>query len=232
MQRITEEELMDDPAQALAYTEADFSATHGARVGMFRSLLPHLILDGAVLDLGCGSGDVLLRFARAYPQARFLGVDGARSMLQLAQRAIDADPTLRDRVQLQYGILPDCALPAERWQLIMSHSLLHQLHEPQVLWRTIAACGGGDAGSAGTGPGGRCAVFVADLRRPDSEQAARELVQASSGDEPEVLQRDFYNSLRAAFEPDEVRAQLAAAGLGQLKVNTHAPFHLSVSGVL
>jgi SAM-dependent methyltransferase len=242
MQRITEEELMDDPAQALAYTRADFSATHGARVGMFRSVLKHLNLDGAVLDLGCGSGDVLLRFARAYPQARFLGVDGARSMLQLAQRAIDADATLRDRVQLQYGILPDCALPAERWQLIMSHSLLHQLHEPQVLWRTIAACGdagsgrGGDgtggAVSAGTAHGGRCAVFVADLRRPDSEQAARELVRASSGDEPEILQRDFYNSLCAAFEPYEVRAQLAAAGLGQLEVNTHAPFHLSVSGVL
>ena len=221
MQRITEEELMDDPGQALAYTQADFSATHGARLQMFRSLFPALALTGPVLDLGCGSGDVLLRFARAYPDTSFVGIDGARSMLQLAQRAIDAEPGLAHRVRLQYGIIPQCELPHQRWQLVMSHSLLHQLHEPQVLWRTIAACG--DSG---------CAVFVADLRRPATEPEARQLVQAMSSNEPQILQRDFYNSLCAAFEPDEVRAQLASAGLAQLQVRIQDPFHLSVSGVL
>jgi ubiquinone/menaquinone biosynthesis C-methylase UbiE len=221
MQRITEEELMDDPGQALAYTQADFSATHGARVQMFRSLFPTLALTGPVLDLGCGSGDVLLRFARAYPHTSFVGIDGARSMLQLAQRAIDAEPGLAERVRLQYGIIPQCQLPDRRWQLVMSHSLLHQLHDPLVLWRTMASLGGSG-----------CAVFVADLRRPDSELVARRLVQASSSHEPEILQRDFFNSLCAAFEPDEVRTQLAAAGLSQLQVRTHEPFHLSVSGVV
>jgi SAM-dependent methyltransferase len=221
MQRITEEELMDDPEQALAYTKADFSASHGARVAMFKSLFPALTLTGPVLDLGCGSGDVLLRFARAYPGIQFLGVDGARAMLQLGNAAIDAEPDLSDRVQLQFGIIPHCELPQRRWQLVMSHSLLHQLHDPLVLWRTIASvCGSG------------CAVFVADLRRPESELAARRLVQATSKDEPEILQRDFFNSLCAAFEPDEVRSQLAAAGLSQLQVREHDSHHLSVSGVL
>ena len=221
MQRIPEEELMEDPAQALAYTEADFSATHGARVAIFRSLFPHLDLAGPVLDLGCGSGDVLLRFARAFPSPRFVGVDGSAPMLQLAQRAIDAEPALRDRVQVRYGIIPNCALPAEPWRLVMSHSLLHQLHDPRVLWRTISDC-------AGSG----CAVFVADLRRPASELEARRLVEATSAHEPQILQRDFFNSLCAAFEPDEVRAQLAEAGLAHLQVHTHDPFHLSISGLM
>jgi hypothetical protein len=75
-------------------------------------------------------------------------------------------------------------------------------------------------------------VFVADLRRPASEPDARRMVQATSKNEPEILQRDFYNSLCAAFEPDEVRAQLAAAGLAQLQVRTHDPFHLSISGLM
>jgi ubiquinone/menaquinone biosynthesis C-methylase UbiE len=221
MQRIPEEELMVDPGQALAYHQADFSATHGARIEMFRSLFPQLELTGPVLDLGCGSGDVLLRFARAFPAVHFVGVDGSPAMLQLAQRAIDHEPALRERVQLRFGIIPDCALPEEPWQLLMSHSLLHQLHEPQALWRTIARC-------AGSG----CAVFVADLRRPASELDARRVVQATSKNEPEILQRDFYNSLCAAFEPDEVRAQLDAAGLTHLQVRTHDPFHLSVSGLM
>ena len=215
---------MDDPAQALAYARADFHASHGTRVQMFRGLFPGLALSGPVLDLGCGPGDVLLRFAREFPEAHFVGIDGSRPMLELAQHAIDAEPALRDRVRVRYGIIPRCELPQEPWRLVMSHSLLHQLHEPQVLWQTVAGC----ADSAGDG----CAVFIADLRRPPSEPDAHRLVQATSKNEPEILQRDFFNSLCAAFEPDEVRHQLAAAGLRQLRVTTHEPHHLSISGLL
>jgi SAM-dependent methyltransferase len=221
MQRIPEPELMDDPEQALAYSKADFSAAHGARVQIFKSLYPRIELTGLALDLGCGSGDVLLRFARAYPSAQFYGLDGSQPMLDLAQRSIEAEPALKSRVHLLYGIIPQGPLPKRPWQLIMSHSLLHQLHTPQVLWRTIKE----------HGPGG-CAVFVADLRRPPSELEARRVVSVTSKDEPEILQRDFYNSLCAAFEPQEVRAQLADAGLEKLEVKLHDPFHLTVHGIL
>src|SRR5579862_1455335 len=100
MERIPEPELMDDPVQALAYTLADFSASHGKRVAIFQELFPSGFPTGAVLDLGCGSGDVLLRFARAFPRARFVGVDGSRPMVDLARRAIEAEPVLHSRVQV------------------------------------------------------------------------------------------------------------------------------------
>jgi SAM-dependent methyltransferase len=222
MRRIPERELMDDPEQALAYSRADFNAFHSARIELFRSLHPTLSLTGDALDLGCGSGDVLLRFARAYPTARFHGLDGSRPMLQLAQHAIDAEPALGSRVHLSYGIIPQGPFPPPRpWQLIMSHSLLHQLHRPQVLWQTLK-----EQGSPG------CAVFVADLRRPPSEVEVRRVVTVTSKEEPEVLQRDFYNSLCAAFEPDEVREQLGEAGLSHLQVRLQDPFYLSVHGRL
>jgi len=221
MQRIPEPELMDDPEQALAYSRADFSAAHGARVQIFQALYPQFKLTGPALDLGCGSGDVLLRFARAYPGATFHGLDGSQPMLDLAQKAIDAEPALRNRVHLLFGIIPEGPVPTQPWQLIMSHSLLHQLHQPQVLWQTIK-----QHGRQG------CAVFVADLRRPPSELEARRVVSVTSKNEPEILQRDFYNSLCAAFEPDEVREQLAQAGLSRLTVTMHDPFHLTVHGHL
>jgi ubiquinone/menaquinone biosynthesis C-methylase UbiE len=221
MERIPEAELMDDPEQALAYSKADFSVAHGARVQIFQTLYPQFNLSAPALDLGCGSGDVLLRFARAYPAGRFYGLDGSQPMLELAQSAIDAEPALRSRVELLFGIIPEGPIPDRPWQLIMSHSLLHQLHKPEVLWRTIK-----EHGAKG------CAVFVADLRRPPSEVEARRVVSVTSKDEPEILQRDFYNSLCAAFEPDEVRRQLAQAGLPQLEVKMHDPFHLTVHGYL
>lgn len=221
MKRVPEPELMDDPEQALAYAQADFSAAHGARVEIFRNLYPNLDLQGAALDLGCGSGDVLLRFARAFPKATFFGLDGSQPMLELAQRAVSLEPPLQQRIKLQFGIIPQGPIPTQPWALIMSHSLLHQLHHPEVLWSTIKACGA---------PG--CAVFVADLRRPPSEAEARRVVGVTSKDEPEILQRDFFNSLCAAFEPEEVREQLAQAGLSHLQVRIHDPFHLTVHGIL
>ena len=75
-------------------------------------------------------------------------------------------------------------------------------------------------------------VWVIDRAHSSLAFEARHMVAATSKDEPEILQRDFFNSLCAAFEPDEVRAQLADAGLAHLQVHTHEPFHLSISGLL
>jgi len=102
---------------------------------------------------------------------------------------------------------------------VVSNSLLHHLHDPAGLWRMIRA-----RGAAGA------AVVVMDLMRPASESAARALVEAYAADEPEVLRRDFYNSLLAAFEPGEVRQQLAAAGLGHFSVTEASDRHLVVRG--
>ncbi|MFT3906664.1 MAG: methyltransferase domain-containing protein [Steroidobacteraceae bacterium] len=219
MQRILEPELMEDAEQALAYHQADFSRAHGLRVGLYLQRFPDAQFAGPVLDLGCGSGDILLRFARALPQAHFVGVDGAQAMLDLAQGELRKDAALAGRIELQRAIFPQEAIVDRPYRLIMSHSLLHQLHRPRVLWDTILRHGR---------PG--CRVFVADLVRPASAAAAAAIVQETSANEPEVLRRDFFNSLCAAFEPEEVRKQLRAAGLKGLQLETVQPFHLLIWG--
>ena len=52
-----------------------------------------------------------------------------------------------------------------------------------------------------------------DLFRPESTEAARNFVAQYAADEPEILQKDFYNSLLAAFRLDEIQVQLKQAGL-------------------
>lgn len=222
MDRIVEPELMDDAEQALAYANADFSESHGRRVGLFREAFPGREIRGPILDLGCGPGDVTFRFARAFPQAEIVAVDGSRPMLDIAEQAAAADPGLRGRIRFLHGRIPGAAaIPDLPYELVMSHSLLHHLHRPEGLWQTIAQY-------AAT-PG--ALVFVADLRRPASTEAARHIVEERSGSEPEVLKRDFYNSLCAAFEPEEVAEQVRAAGLGELCVEPAGEIHLIVRGV-
>jgi SAM-dependent methyltransferase len=218
MRRVPEPELMDAAEQAAAYAEADFSAPHQFLVDQIHCLLPDLPATARVLDLGCGPADVTVRFARAFPGWHIDGVDGAAAMLALGRARI-AEAGLAARVALHHALLPQGPLPGTGYAVIVSNSLLHHLHEPQVLWQAVRAA---------AAPG--AFVYVTDLRRPADELTLRQLVDAYSTPEPAVLRRDFEASLRAAFTAPEVRAQLQDAGLSGLAVTELTDRHLAVVG--
>ena len=216
MDRIPEPELMEDAEQGLAYARADFSEPNRQFLRLFAEKHPDFSGTGQVLDLGCGPADILIRFARRYPDCSCVGIDGARAMLAPGCRAVAAQG-LEDRIALQLQRLP-CDRNVGCYQVILSNSLLHHLHRPAVLWQTISDC---------TAPGGR--ILVMDLFRPPSQEAARCIVNTYAADEPEILQRDFYNSLLAAFRVDEVRGQLLRAGI-DLRCEEVSDRHLAVWG--
>jgi ubiquinone/menaquinone biosynthesis C-methylase UbiE len=211
---------MDEFEQARAYAEADFSEPNERFVALLREEFPALA-SGTALDLGCGPGDIAMRLAQAVPQLAVHGVDGSGAMLDCARRALARRAGLGQRVVFIEGILPGCGLPLQSYDAVISNSLLHHLHDPQVLWRSVLELGR---------PG--APVLVMDLFRPRDAATARGIVEQYAADEPEVLRQDFYNSLLAAFEPEEVRAQLREAGLDCLEVRTVSDRHLVVAGHL
>jgi len=219
IERIPEPELMDDPEQARAYAGADFSEPHQAFIERFAQCFPRHC-PRRVLDLGCGAADITIRFARAHPGCDLTGVDGAPAMLALAQEAVTR-AGLADRIQLREVRLPDKTFAQHVFDTVISNSLLHHLADPQVLWHTVADC---------AEPG--AAVFIMDLRRPDAREQAGRLVQEYSGNEPEVLRRDFFNSLLAAYRPEEIAAQLARVNLSCLQVEAVGDRHVVVHGHL
>ena len=220
MQRVPEPELMDDPAQVLAYAQADFSEPHRMFVETFKERFPGTAGDESVLELGCGSADVTIRFAIAFPRCVIDAVDGAQGMLEQGLRALDR-AGLSERIRLLYGYIPTLNLPRDSYDIIISNSLLHHLNDPANLWQTIRKFG-----RLGT------CVLVMDLRRPTDSAAAWDLVNFHAASEPAILQRDFYNSLCAAYEPDEVRKQLEHAGLGYFGMEVISDRHTIVYGRL
>lgn len=215
MERIPEPQLMEDHEQVHAYAGADFEAPHSRVLELFQEEFPEP-LSGDVLDLGCGPGDISNRFARAYPQVRVLGVDGSAEMLAMAEKLRQSD-----RVEFLHGFLPGAPIPDRRWTAIVSNSLLHHLHDPSGLWTTLR-----QHARPGT------MVFVKDLVRPESAEQAQRFMELYTSGEPEVLQRDFYNSLLAAFRPQEVEEQLREAGLEGLRVRAVSDRHMTISGRL
>ncbi len=218
MPRTPEAELMDETEQARAYAEADFEEPNGRFIELFRQLQPGPI-RGRALDLGCGPADITLRFARTFPESHAEGLDGAAAMLAFAERALAQEPGLKPRLRLHCRTLPCPELAAQAYDYLLSNSLLHHLHRPEVLWDTVRRC---------ARPG--AAVLVMDLARPASPAAADALVAQYGAQMPPVLREDFRNSLFAAFTPEEVKAQLTPAGLTGLQVRMVSDRHLAISG--
>ena len=219
MERIPEPELMNDPEQVLAYSNADFAAPHQSVIENFSQIFPDDPPLQNVLDLGCGSGDVTTRFAHRYPSCKIDAVDGAEEMLKQAEILIKKE-SLSDRITLHHQPLVNCTFN-KTYDAIISNSLLHHLHEPQHLWLIIKQYVKTNT-----------VIYVCDLFRPDTTQQASELVDQYANKEPEILRKDFYNSLLAAFTPDEVRTQIDNAELDSLNIDVVSDRHMLIYGYL
>ena len=224
MQRIPEPELMDEAGQVLAYAQADFAASDAAMV----ERLAQLCGDDpgtALLDLGCGPGNISLLLAGRWPAAKVLGLDGAPRMLAVArERLAGVSPDLAARLRFVQALLPLAAAGEleAHFSAVVSNSLLHHLHDPAALWQTVAQLGA---------PG--AFVYVQDLRRPDNGEAVEALVATEMASAPEVLRHDYRASLHAAFTVVEVEQQLEQAGLAaQLQVAPRQERYLEVWGRL
>lgn len=216
IERIPEPDLMNDTAQAEAYAATDFSEPHDAFVACFAERFPDF-KAGDVLDLGCGTADVIIRFAHAYPSAHITGVDGAEAMLDIGSRDV-LKCGLAEKIKLRKCTLPDSGISQKKYDAVISNSLLHHLQDPFVIWDIIKDCAKENA-----------PVFVMDLMRPSDMETAARFVDLYAEDAPEILREDFYNSLLASYTLNEVKEQLKTAGL-DLSVEAFSDRHLIAWG--
>jgi ubiquinone/menaquinone biosynthesis C-methylase UbiE len=200
-----------------AYAEADFADVNQAFV---ERLVEIAGSRGEVtaLDLGTGPGDIPLRLLRARPNWRVVAADASPGMLDYARRAV-AGAGLGGSIHL---VLADAkALPfgSGAFDVVFSNSILHHITGVGRFWEEVRRVGKRGAG-----------VLLRDLARPGSPAEARRIVQLYSAHEPELLQEEYYRSLLSAYTPEEVRAQLAAAGLSTLHVAMVSDRHWDVWG--
>ena len=217
MERVLEPELMTDEQQAIAYAKADFSTSN-------QWYVDHLLADcpdqlGNILDIGCGPGDVMLRLAAASPSVRITAIDGSNAMIELARKAVQR-AGLQQRVTTLHGYVPGLPLEEHSFDAILSKDLLHHLPDPMVLWSEARRLGRRGA-----------AIYVMDLIRSESPEAARRVVETVARDELPILKDDFYASLCAAFTLEEVKAQVKQSRLS-LDVTQVSDRHMVIKGLV
>jgi ubiquinone/menaquinone biosynthesis C-methylase UbiE len=215
MERQPEPEYMDLPEEALAYAQADFADVNAAFVERLLKLAGGQEAVSA-LDLGAGPADIPLRVAEQRPHWRQFAVDAAISMLRLAEPERRRAARRVVLVQADAKRLP---FPDHSIQTVYSNSILHHVLDPHAFWSEVRRV---------LRPGGL--IFLRDLSRPPSPQAAQDLIDEHAAGESDLLREEFYRSLLAAYTPEEVRAQLRKAGLEGLEVRQITDRHLDAWG--
>ena len=227
MKRCPEPELMNVPDQVIAYADADFSSSDQSVIERLSELMDQsctvLPANSLILDLGCGPGNISERLAAHWPLSDVIGLDGAPSMIGIAnQRLTCLRPTIQNLTYLLVDLSHCCLEDIPQLKgasVIISNSLLHHLHNPQSLWASVKQLAMPNA-----------FMLHRDLRRPSDEQEVDALCERYVSNAPSVLQHDFRASLIAAFTADEVREQLDQAGLGQFTVMEIDDRYLEVCG--
>ena len=217
--RKPEPEYMDDPAEAAAYAEADFAAVNQ----VFAERLLEVTgpcEDARAVDLGTGPADIPIRILRLRPRWHITAVDAAPAMLAHARTAVDA-AGMSDRIALVLADAKATALPASRFDVVFSNSILHHITDTDAFWAEVARL---------ALPG--AVIFLRDLARPASSEAAHAIVEQHSGDESALLKEEFHRSLLSAYTVREIRGQLDRTGLGMLEVEMVSDRHLDVFGRL
>ena len=230
MDRVLEPELMSNPVQVEAYSNADFGVADDSFITRLDSYLSAINKQNhqikLIVDLGCGPGNISERLARQWKSAQVVGIDGSYEMVAEArQRKIKA----KDRDELKglgYQLENISSLAngtkGKDWpvDVLVSNSVLHHLHDPNQLWQAVKTL---------AVPG--TVLLHRDLRRPSSMKEAIALQRHSLPAAPEVLLKDFLASLQAAFTLNEVEIQLEFAGLAHLNVFEVEEKYLEVIGI-
>ena len=77
-----------------------------------------------VLDVGCGTGELLTRLAAKYPRARLAGLDPVPQMLKVAQGK------LSDDVDLRVGWANSLPWPDASFDVVVSCNMFHYITHP------------------------------------------------------------------------------------------------------
>ncbi len=222
---------MEKPSQVKAYAEADFGSGDKDLIIRLKKFIADIGRNHdsitRIIDLGCGPGNISERLALQWPEAEVLGVDGSKTMVEMARFRKKQHQMKSESLKGLKYFLADIALIPKNTSLIkgpfdvvVSNSLIHHIHRPEIFWEAVKCLS-----SPGT------IIFHKDLRRPASMKEAFELQRKYLPKAPEILVKDFLASLQAAFTCKEISFQLRMAGLDKVKVIEQEERYLQINGI-
>jgi SAM-dependent methyltransferase len=115
-----------------AFAQAIADATWGLQLVTAKKILPdlpgvmqRLQAGGAILEVGCGTGNLLLQLAKSFPQAKCVGVDIDVDSLKVARKKISA-ANLQGRAEVREGTIA-ATTHADSFDAVVMVEVLHEI---------------------------------------------------------------------------------------------------------
>lgn len=224
LERVPEPTMaMDDPAQVEAFWECGSAAGVLASTYLFNAVQTALVVrpGDKVLDLACGPANQLVQFARLHPDAEFLGIDQAATMIDRARDTV-ARSGVRN-VSLQTGDMNSLTELADAsMDCVTCTFSLHHLPDQGSLQQAFRET------ARVLKPGG--GVYICDFGRFKRRSSQAYFAYERRERQTDLFTQDFLNSLKAAFTLDELArgAALLGGGVG-IHQTALAPFMVVLS---
>jgi len=188
----------------------------GYRAEPVERIFARLTLDGAhnIVDLGCGTGEHTVEFARRAPAATALGIDSSAAMIERAMTLRDSlDVELKARVAFELGDFRDFAADRE-YDIVFSNAAFQWVSDHRAI---LAQC------HSALRPGGSLAVQMPANDRETAQLTIHALANESRW-------RDLIGGIRTPSDrsvqsPDDYHAMLSAIGFVDLDCHYHTFRH-------
>ncbi len=205
MKREAEPELMNARNQVMAYAAGDFSLGEERFIGFISQFLRKkgisLSSDDLIVDLGCGPGNITERLSRQWPLSKVIGIDGSQEMILRAEKNKELNKLkLKSTEKIRY-ICADIKkiklmeiTAKKQIALLVSNSLIHHIANIDDFFLCLKKLST------------KATVnFHKDLRRPDNKEIALELKKKCAQKYNKILTNDYYASLKASYQKDELK---------------------------
>ena len=173
-----------------------------ARFNNFLSSLKKMDIKGKYLDIGCGPGILTQIVAKRHPNAEIIANDISPEMIKLAQQ--DLAENLKSRIKYKIGDACDnnSINDLGKFDLIYSTFTLHHWDNAELAIKNLYSMLNDDG-----------LLYIHDLKRV----IWLYYIKSESG---------FFNSIRAAYRPAEIKTMLNKIGIRNYKIKTIFPFFM------
>lgn len=216
VRRIPEEETLIQSFEAEAYSKGtDNEYLNALRNNMVNHALRLGVLQGVVLDVGTGSGQIPIKIAKRESRLKIYGIDVSDAMLiTAAQSAFNEG--IQNRVIFQGGDAMSIPFDDCTFDMVLCDSLLHRLTDPVGLLNEINRV----VKSKG-------AILLRDFRRPLIGMLHIHILWF--GRFYHGMLNEFYkSSIAASYTKNELVQILAASDIERASVFTQGLTHLGI----
>ena len=174
------------------------------------SELKKYTLNGLLVDVGCGSGNLIVEIAQKYNNIDLIGIDISNEILELAkQRVIQNE--LNERIKIEIGNVENIPFSDNSIDFIISSLSLHHWSNPKIAFKELVRTLKGDG-----------LLMVFDFRRNSRKFFYGLLKFATKIVVPKVLKEinEPLGSLQAGYTAEEVREILSGINIHSVEIKS------------